>query len=166
MILLGLLGLAVLLLAYQVTRISWTGMPGQLGPRFWPYLILVGLAGAIVWRLSATWLANRRQAQKAGEPASKVAQPDLRKFHVGVLLAFLYALAIDYLAFWISTILFLFFAMRLWGYGKTGKAVLISCLGGVAICYIFVSLTYLPLPLGMGIFKSMSIAFYRLLGIY
>ncbi len=166
MIMLGLLGLAVLLLTYPVACISWVGEPGQLGPRFWPYLVLAGLEGAIGWRLFTTWRIYRRQAPKTGEPAAEPEKTDWRKFHAGVVLSFLYALAIDYLAFWLSTILFLFIAMRLWGYAKTGKAILISCFGGVAICYIFISLTYLPLPLGMGIFRPLSVVVYRLLGIY
>jgi hypothetical protein len=149
---------------------------GQLGPGFWPRLILVGLALACAGRATLAWL--RTWAASKGPPSppdarARAAGPGARLDGIAVptllaavTLIVLYVLATPVAGFAFTTIAFI--AAFMWLAGSRSTAALAGCaLGGtVLLLYVFVKVVYLPLPKGTGPFEPLTVALYRALRIF
>jgi len=138
---------------------------GQLGPGFWPRLILVGLALACAGRAAVAWRSRTRRAStgRLAEAPSPIAVPTLV---AAVALIVLYVLAPPAVGFPVATAVFV--AVFMWLAGSRSAVTLAGCaLGGtVVLLYIFVKVVYLPLPKGAGPFEHLTLALYRALGIF
>jgi putative tricarboxylic transport membrane protein len=136
--------------------------PGQLGPGFWPRLVLVGLglaclahAGMACWRHRA-----RRPRPAAGDPVTPL------RLAAAVVLIVLYVAGVPWLGWALATALFIAAFMRLAGRRRLSGLALTASAGTVALLYLFVKVVYLPLPKGGGPFEAFTIALYRALRIF
>lgn len=152
-----------------------------LGPRTWPHFMLLGcIASAVTmcamrgWRswkartgvLAGQAAGDHPPAAGAGAVAALQSQYDNRKMMLGLLGVVLYGVAISYIGFAFATVALLVYWLLIGGMRKPLTIALTAVLGPVALLYLFVKVAYTPLPRGEGIFDTMTILLYRLLGIF
>ncbi|MBM3352331.1 MAG: tripartite tricarboxylate transporter TctB family protein [Betaproteobacteria bacterium] len=137
---------------------------GPLGPVVWPKAMLACLlASAAVVFLVRLWqfakgvpddVDGGKGEYHEGRGAAAIA----------VLLAYAWALPIAGFAF--STAVFIAAVLLLGGVRRPRTVVLTAGIGTVALLYVFVKVSLMPLDRGKGAFETATITLYRLLGIY
>ena len=138
---------------------------GQLGPGFWPRLVLAGLGLACLLKALSEWRrATPRSAPGAGtEPAGEISRARLA---AGIALVILYVLAASWIGFMLATTAFIAAFMVLAGARSPVTIATNAVVGTAVLLYTFVRLVYLPLPKGEGAFEMLTIAVYRALRIF
>jgi putative tricarboxylic transport membrane protein len=151
--------LAVAIYFYNLACSIGPSPMGQLGPDFWPKLILILLMiscvikfGEIIW--------NRRSLAKEAEAVPAM---DNMRLTLMIVLLLVTVFAIDYLGFFLANFLFMIAFLYLVGMRKIASLLLVSVLGTIGMLYVFVKVVYLPLPKGMGFFEDISLFVYRAL---
>ncbi len=146
---------------------------GQLGPGFWPRLVLAGLGLTCLAKLAAEW-----RRQRAGESvgpamvdtraleAARLPELSRRKLATAIGLVVLYVLATPAMGFALATLGFIPAFMYLCGTRSVAVLAANTAVGTVLLLYLFIKLVYLPLPKGEGPFEAVSLALYRALGIF
>jgi putative tricarboxylic transport membrane protein len=134
--------------------------PGQIGPGFWPRLVLIGLM------VSA--LVNAAASLRRPSRPSLAAVPLAREFRRGRLalaggLILGYIGAIELVGFLLATSAFLAAFMALAGLRRPVSLLLIAAIGAGLLTAVFVRVVYLPLPKGWGPFEDVTLTLYRLL---
>jgi putative tricarboxylic transport membrane protein len=146
---------------------------GQLGPGFWPRLVLAGLGLSCLMQGVAEW--RRRRAAGPVEPAMLDTQalaaerlPELsrHKLAAAIGLIILYVLATPAVGFALATVAFVAAFMYLCGTRSVAVLAANTAVGTILLLYLFIKLVYLPLPKGEGPFEAVSLALYRVLGIF
>lgn len=134
--------------------------PGQLGPVFWPRLVLAGLIVACLAKAV-------EEARAPAQPRAEVGPPLSRgRLAAAVALIVLYVLLAPMLGFPLTTTAFIVAFMALGG-TRSPLALGLNAAGGtLALLYVFVKLVYLPLPKGDGPFEALTLALYRALRIF
>lgn len=157
----GVLGAALLLAAAR--SLDAVAPPGQLGPGFWPRLVLIGLALACVVQL----VTDRRDVPEA-RPAVAQAAPAVSTARLGASVAAVlaYVVAAPLLGFPLATVGFVVVFMLLAGARRARGIAATAVVGTVVLLYTFVKLVYLPFPKGAGAFERVTLALYRALGIF
>jgi putative tricarboxylic transport membrane protein len=159
--LLGLIASVVLLvLAGDLDRF---GRQGQLGPGFWPKVVLVGLSLACLAKLVGDWRARGRESSVAAAAAPPVARGTLG---LAILLIVLYVFVTPLLGFPLATAAFIASFMALAGARTAGKIAGGAVIGTIGLLYLFIRVVYLPLPKGDGPFEALTVGLYRALGIF
>lgn len=160
-----LVGLAVALVLFvRSYALDEVAQPGQLGPGFWPRLVLFGLAVAC-----AAKLVTDVRVRRPGTPALASAGPV--PFSGAMLIAAVallagYVLAMPLLGFAFATAVFIVAFMWIGGARSPVMLAATSALATVSVLYVFVKVVYLPLPKGAGPVETATIALYRALGIF
>lgn len=135
--------------------------PGQLGPSFWPRLVLAGLVIACLAKaVEAARRASDRDGENAAPPAARA------RLAVAIALVVLYVALAPWLGFPLTTALFIAAFLVLGGAGRPLMLAANALAGTVLLLYLFVKLVYLPLPKGGGPFEALTLAVYRTLGIF
>ena len=156
--LLGIVVAAVLLL--HTRGLDELAREGQLGPGFWPRLVLAGLALGCVAKLVDDW---RRAHRPGGQERADLSRATLI---AAIALIVLYIVGAGSLGFPLATALFIAAFMWLCGARAPLPIAANAVVGTVALLYAFVRLVYLPLPKGDGPFEAVTLALYRALGIF
>jgi putative tricarboxylic transport membrane protein len=133
---------------------------GQLGPGFWPRIVLVGLGLACLVKM---FLASRADRGPAREAPSAISRRKLAAAVAGIVL---YVLATPLIGFPLASALFIVAFMLLCGSRSMVALGANAGVGTVLLLYLFVKLVYLPLPKGEGPFEALTLAIYRGLGIF
>jgi len=135
---------------------------GQLGPGFWPRLVLIGLAVACLLKL--------REERRAGPggAASPEALPRVSasRLALGMVCILAYVIAAPWLGFALATAVFITAFMVVAGARGVPSIAATAVLGTVILLYAFIKLVYLPFPKGDGPFERVTLALYRALGIF
>lgn len=146
---------------------------GQLGPGFWPRLVLAGLGLTCLAKLVAEW--RRQRAAASVEPvmvdtraleAERLPELSRRKLATAIGLIVLYVLATPAVGFALATAGFIAAFMYLCGTRSVAVLAANTAVGTILLLYLFIKFVYLPLPKGEGPFEAMSLALYRALGIF
>jgi putative tricarboxylic transport membrane protein len=141
----------------------------QLGPGFWPRLVLIGLAAACLAKLVSVWRRDRgtrpREAP-SGEAADGKGHISRAKLAAAVALIFCYVVGTEFVGFPLTTAGFVVAFMWLCGARSPLVIAANTLLGTVGLLYLFVKAVYLPLPKGAGPFEAVTLALYRLLHIF
>jgi putative tricarboxylic transport membrane protein len=142
--------------------------PGQLGPAFWPRLVAIGLAVALLVRIAQCVREHRHPVvrQKTEFDDIEIERPPVhwRSAAIAMALAFGYVIATMFLGYMLATMVFL--AAFVWLGGEHRWAVPVVALGGgLALTYLFVGVVYVSVPTGVGVFDTLTVAIYELLGI-
>ncbi|MBW2154380.1 MAG: tripartite tricarboxylate transporter TctB family protein [Deltaproteobacteria bacterium] len=140
-----------------------------VGAAFWPKLILGIVFGASAIHLVKLFFrkadvetqlveesekARKREEEETGEREV----PSL--FFFGTLLSLIYITCLKWIGFTVATPIFT--AAFLYGTGYRNKLMLVLvsiCTAGIFL-FLFVKLTFIPLPRGYGIFRSISYLVY------
>jgi putative tricarboxylic transport membrane protein len=156
-----LLGVVVAVALLAASRgLDSVAAPGQLGPAFWPRLVLIGLIVAC--------LVKAVQETRAPAPSQAEVGPPLARGRLAaaVALIVLYVLLAPALGFPLTTAAFITAFMALSGMRSPLMLGLNAVGGTMALLYLFVKLVYLPLPKGDDPFETLTLALYRALGIF
>lgn len=136
---------------------------GQLGPGFWPRLVLGGLGLAC----AAKVIENRRRpALSDGARAAGLAGVRRDALAAAITSIVLYVVLTPWLGFPLVTAGFIGVFMVLAGSRSPVAIGLAAIAGTVVLLYVFVKLVYLPLPKGDGVFETLTLALYRGLRIF
>jgi putative tricarboxylic transport membrane protein len=135
---------------------------GQLGPGFWPRLVLVGLIVVCAVRLVATW---------RGPSGDRIVHPDAApvargRLAIAIGLILLYVVSAPLIGFPLATAGFIGAFMIIAG-ARSVAGVAAAAVGGtVGLLYVFVRIVYVPVPKGAGPFEDATLVLYRALGIF
>jgi putative tricarboxylic transport membrane protein len=157
-----LLGLAAALALLPATGdLDRVARDGQLGPGFWPRVVLAGLALSCLAKTLAEWRGARRAGDQAqGAPLSR------SKLAAGIALILGYVAAAPWLGFPVATAAFVVAFMVLAGARAPAGIAAAALVGTVGLLYLFVKVVYLPLPKGDGPFEALTLLLYRALRIF
>jgi putative tricarboxylic transport membrane protein len=142
-------------------KIETVPMPGQLGPAFWPKVILVLLMISCGIKAGEIFFSRRKAPEEEGEPAAPEA--NFKKLAILIALVIGVVVAMDRIGFLLANFLFLILFLRVTGVRKKFPLILISVLGTVLLLFLFVKVVYLPLPKGAWFFDDVTIYLYRVL---
>jgi putative tricarboxylic transport membrane protein len=141
--------------------------PGQLGPGFWPRMAATGLIIALLARIFQTLRARKQpivRIRSEFEEDAPEAPFDNTRVAIAMGLAVAYVLATMFLGFMISTALFL--TVFIWIGGQRRWYVPLVGVGGALVAtVVFVGVVYISLPTGVGVFDTVTVAVYELLGL-
>ncbi len=154
---------AAVVLLVQARDLSRIAPPGQLGPGFWPTLILAGLALACAAKLVVDIACARRAADFCPEPLPPISRARL---WAAIALIVLYALVAPVAGFALTTLGFIAGFMWLSGARSPAMIAANTVVGTVLLLYLFVKIVYLPLPKGTGPFETLTLALYRALHLF
>lgn len=156
--------------------------PGELGPDFWPQLLIALIAVTACFRIVQKVLViiRRRRNERPATPAPTLVQdPDsieeavqeedpifLNKVAVVVALSIGYALGVVYLGYPLASALFLAIFLQLAGKRNWLINALVGVVGAFIFSYTFQKIVFISLPTGVGIFDTFTVWLYRLVGIY
>lgn len=135
---------------------------GQLGPDFWPRLVLVGLAAVCAVRVASLW----RDASGDRAASSRAAPLARRRLALAIGLILLYVLATPLVGFPLATGAFIAAFAVVAGARRPAGVAAAAVIGTLGVLYLFVKVVYLPLPKGDGPFEAVTLTLYRLLGIF
>jgi putative tricarboxylic transport membrane protein len=163
----------VVCVALLVSTVGMTTSAGGPGPAFYPRLLGGLLVVALLVRIGQQLRSHRRETAghapetAGGEPSDF--DPALisdRRVWAAVAFTVAYIVATIYLGWPIGT--FLFVIAFLWAAGKRNLAVTVpvAAVLAIAFTFIFVKAVYMALPTGVGVFDSLTVSTYELLGIY
>ncbi len=175
---------------WSLSGITAGAADGQLGPAFWPRLILSFMALLCVYealkRLAAAkdqfsgFIERQEQAAERGDEVGSVstlmatsAQQDeesanplqMGKLLGGVALIALYAIGIEALGFFVSSALFLSLFAAIGGFRHVIWNPVVSLIGSFGFFFIFMKVAYISLPLGQGPFNALSLLLMQWIGV-
>lgn len=151
----------------------------RIGPDFWPKAV-IGFMGLlclyeIVKRLvvgtdfTARGLTEGLQANpgEAGTAAPAEPEPPLSLAMLlgGAAAIGGYVLAVSWLGFFVSTLLFLAVFSWVGGFRRPAWVIGIATGGALLMVVLFMRVAYISLPLGEGPFRSLSLALLKLIGV-
>ena len=150
---------------------------GLATPLTWPKLMLAGVGlCAIGWTIAEGWKAFNVLPPPPSAAAAALEFGDvgfdgdddlpLLPIILGLALAVVYAVAIPWAGFTAATVVFLLLWFLVGGIRKPLQLVSVTLIGTVVLLYVFVKLALMPLDRGQGAFGELTIALFRLLGIY
>jgi putative tricarboxylic transport membrane protein len=138
---------------------------GQLGPGFWPRLVLAGVGLACLLKALSEWRRATPDPAPGAETES-AGEISRARLAAGIALIVLYVLATPWLGFMLATPAFIAAFMMLAG-ARSALAIASNAVAGtVILLYTFVRIVYLPLPKGEGVFETLTLVVYRALRIF
>ena len=142
--------------------------PGQLGPGFWPRMAATGLAIALVARIFQTVRARNRPIVKIRsefpEEEDEDVEVDWPRVGIAMGLVFGYVLGTMFIGYLFATAAFL--TAFIWiGGQRRWYSPLIAIVGALVSAYVFIGIVYVSVPTGVGIFDTVTVRIYELLGI-
>lgn len=156
---------------YTADRISYSAVPGQMGPERWPKLILgilIAVCGfEIVRRISVAVRGPRSssQADQADDGFSQQMEAHPLRVAGASAATIAYLLLFDLCGFFVSTILYLAVVMWLAGIRRPVFVGLLSVALSLVFSFFFMKLIYVALPLGQGPFAQISLFVMTLVGV-
>lgn len=137
---------------------------GLAGPATWPKTMLYCAAGCA----SIIFLRNLYALKRSASPVDGEASAgyDDAKLASGIALLVLYGFGITQIGMAWATAVFIAAWLLVSGLRRPLPVLLVSTLGTIAILYVFVKVSLMPLDRGRGVFEQATIVLYRLLGIY
>jgi len=161
---LGLIILAAVYFYVLAGKIDENPIPGQLGPAFWPRVMLVLLIASCGLKAFEVFRGGGKGvADVVG--SGPLLEVNRLKLWVMITMVLGVVYFLEVLGFALANFIFLLLFMRIAGLRRIPPLVLISLLGTVALLYLFVKVVYLPLPKGQWFFDDLTILLYRFLRI-
>lgn len=140
-----------------------------LGSAFWPKIVLLLLCITSGSHLARLFLRkkevaaelSRKAAEKQKAEEDQTGERLVTKMVIfGMVAAYIYIFALRYIGFTVASPLFMMAFMYITGYRKPIMNIVISFCTIAVFLLLFVKATYIPLPRGFGIFKSISVLLY------
>ena len=143
--------------------------PGQLGPDAWPRAILALLMFVCVFEIARrSWSWRSARAGRARQAGAAEAEGERHPWLLaaGVAITVLYVPLVGILGFFLCTAIYLAAFMWIGRYRSVRVIALSSVLGSLAFVFVFMKIVYVSLPLGIGVFRSLSTWLLAVLGIH
>ena len=165
----GLICLFSVVLFCIATTIPPSKVKSPLGTAFWPGLILTILfvtsAVHFVKLLLRRKEVEERLTREAEQNRIKEEEEtgERRVFPLllfGILISFIYIFSLSWVGFAIATPISMGIFMYITGYRKKVMLALVPLGTTVVFLLLFVKATYIPLPRGLGLFRSISLLLY------
>jgi putative tricarboxylic transport membrane protein len=162
--------LVSLYLYHLAGQFRFTAKPGNLGPDFWPKLLLGLTMAACLYEIIKTAFFLKRPTPKEAADEHPAAAAPAKKAYPGLLVIGI-AMTVAYASFVTSlgfiTCTFLYFAlfMTVGRYRKVWAILANSIIGTLVLVVIFMKIVYVSLPLGQGFFSSVTLFVLKLMGI-
>ena len=140
---------------------------GGVGPTTWPRVMLMGIAccaAVILLRELSRVILRHRYSPEGAAAAGEIY--DNRKAVIGIAILVAYGAAIPVVGFALATVTFFVVWLWLGGVRRPYTVCLVSSLGTIALLYLFAGLSKMPLDRGFGVFDTLTVSLYRVLGIY
>ena len=162
------IGLAAIYLWFVAGNFQNQGDPGQLGPGFWPRMAAIGLLAAVLVRIVQTIRDRNRPIVHVVSEFDEYAEDDIplswSRFSIGLALAVGYVIATLFIGYLFASAIFL--TAFIWIGGQRKWYVPLVGIGGALVfVYVFIGVVFVALPTGVGIFDTITVAIYGLLGI-
>jgi hypothetical protein len=149
---------------------------GRIGPDFWPKAIIVFMSLLCVWEIVRRLVVGTAEPADRSAGATDAAQIgdeggtaesalDLPMLLGGAAAIVGYVIAVDWLGFFASTLLFLFAFAWIGGFRRIVWNLGIAVGGSLLTLVLFMRVAYISLPLGEGPLRSLSLALLRLIGV-
>ncbi len=161
------IGLVALYLWYVAGRFEFVGEPGQLGPGFWPRMAAIGLMIAVVVRMVQTVRDRNRPivhvVTEFDEYEDEETELHWSRLGIALVLTVGYVIATMFIGYVLATAIFL--ALFIWIGGQRKWYVpLVAVVAALLFTYVFIGVVYVSLPTGVGIFDTITVGLYNLLG--
>ncbi|MEH7223531.1 tripartite tricarboxylate transporter TctB family protein [Bacillus sp. JJ1566] len=135
-----------------------------LGPKAWPSILLILMLVIAIMGIIKTYIASKKEAVSKVEN-SETEEPERKLFNipfslVSIFSIILYSVGLYFFGFIISSVLFLYVLTQLLGAKKQLVIILLSFILTAAFVWLFSIVLSVPLPRGIGIFRSFSLLFY------
>jgi hypothetical protein len=158
--------------AYIYLLASFPGaLSAELSPATWPNVMLLGcITTAVSMCLQRLWRYRRRGGppgvvtESLGTPTGELYNN--RKTALGLLGIIVYGIVLDLIGFAFATLALIVYWLIIEEMNRLRTIVLTSVLGTIVLLYSFVKVAYTPLPRGEGVFDTVTLAIYRVLGIF
>ncbi|KJS23225.1 MAG: hypothetical protein VR72_02195 [Clostridiaceae bacterium BRH_c20a] len=128
-----------------------------MGPGFWPRIVLVFLMGLIIF---AIVIEIRKMIKKVSQEEDKNQKISYKKFIFALVVSFGYFFIMRYVGFVIATLVFQGMFLFVQGVRQVKILILTPSVLTLLLFILFIKLMYLPLPKGIGIFRSFSLLLY------
>jgi putative tricarboxylic transport membrane protein len=140
---------------------------GNLGPDFWPKLLLGLTMVSCLYGIAKAALYHRGKALKddAGEEKAEAPRRYPGLLIIGTLMTVAYVWFLDLLGFILCTLLYLALFMVVGRYRKIWVIAANSVIGTVVFVVLFMKVVYVSLPIGQGPFQQFSLLVMKMLGI-
>jgi putative tricarboxylic transport membrane protein len=158
----------VVYLFFKAGDFSARQQPGQLGPAFWPRLVALGLGVALVVRIVQVFREHNQPVVRVASEFDDIEDDDVPinwgSAAIAMGLALGYVIATMFLGYMFATMTFL--GAFIWAGGqRRWAAPVVAVVGGLVMTYVFVGVVYVSVPTGVGVFDTVTVAVYKLLGI-
>jgi Na+-transporting NADH:ubiquinone oxidoreductase subunit NqrB len=154
---------------YLAGQFRFSAKPGNLGPDFWPKLLLGLTMAACLYEIIKTtfFLKVAPFKEAAGETAAKTESkkktyPGL--LVIGIVMTVAYAYLVSILGFIICTLLYFALFMIVGRYRKPWAILANSVAGTLVLVVIFMKIVYVSLPPGQEPFSSVTFFVLSLMG--
>jgi hypothetical protein len=144
--------------------------PGNLGPDFWPKLLLALTMVACLYEIIKTaFFLGITPPQAPAEEQSAKAQSKKKTYPglliIGIAMTVAYAYFVTILGFIICTFLYFALFMIVGRYRKVWAILANSVVGTLVLVVVFMKIAYVSLPLGQEPFSGVTFFVLRMLGI-
>jgi len=142
---------------------------GRIGPAVWPRAVIV-LMGLLCLFEIVKRLVGRTEFEGGGLLANakveEAAAPDNhRMLFSGIALIAAYVAAVPWAGFFVTTAIFLALFPLMGGFRRPALCIAIGVGGALVLVTVFMRVAYISLPLGEGVFRTVSLALLRALGV-
>ena len=149
-------------------RFDYEQEEGALGPGFWPRVAAVGLMVAVLVRMVQAVRERDRPIVKVAsefdEYAEEEGEVSWPRLAIAVVLTVGYVIATMFIGYLFATAIFL--ALFIFIGGARNKYVPVVALAGAFVfAYVFIGVVYVSLPTGVGVFDTITVGIYELVGI-
>jgi hypothetical protein len=148
-------------------RFQYPAKAGNLGPDFWPKLLLGLTMAACLYEIAKTAFLHRAKAPGDDAGAEKAEAP--RRYPglliIGILMTVAYVYFLDILGFIFCTLVYLALFMVVGRYRKIWVIAVNSVIGTLLFVVLFMKVVYVSLPIGVGPFQQFSLLVMKILGI-
>lgn len=170
----GVLPELVLLAVFAVLWLLTGGLrpapPGELGPAWWPRLLIILLGLCVLVQMARKAAAIDSPVRTGDtEPGPDGEDPrpfDARRAGVAVLAVVGYVLAAIYLGYLIATAAFVVAFLLLAGRRTVALDAAVGVGAALAFSFVFLKVVYIAVPSGVGGFDAFTVWVYGLIGIY
>jgi len=155
---------------YLAGQFRFSAKPGNLGPDFWPKLLLALTMAACLYEITKTAfflkIASPKKAPE--EQPSKAASKKKtypKRLVIGIAMTLAYAYFVTVLGFILCTFLYFVLFMIVGRYRKIWAILANSVVGTLTLVVIFMKIVYVSLPLGQEPFSRVTFFVLNMLGI-
>jgi putative tricarboxylic transport membrane protein len=156
MIISAVIFITSLFLYYEAGKFRQLKAVEQIGPDFWPKIILILLCILSFIALLSDIL--KKPTEKFN--TDTLSNETKKRFLITLICIFTYIIILHYVGFAISTPIFIFIFMLILGEQRKWLIFLTSILMTAAVIIIFSKFFLLAIPRGFGLFRNFSLFFY------